>query len=549
MIRSRLMAMRILRNRDLRRLFAAFLAFNAAEYATWIAILLFAYEATGPASVGVVAMFQLVPAALIAPAVAALGDRYPRDRVLVGAYLVYGIGLSVTAAAMLIGLPAVLVYVIAAIGTAALVAIRPTQSALLPALSQTPDELTSANGAAGIIEGVGIVLGPLAAAAVLTRAGPAAIFILGAITILGGAVLVMRLRVTPVGATDDSTGGRDTDLGANPGTADGLVSGLRVVIGDPDARVVVALMSTRMLMIGAADVLFVLMAMDLLGTGQAGAGILQAALGAGTIIGGVTSFLLMGRGRLASIAAAGACLWGVALATSGWLASPLMATILIVGGGAGLAIVDVAGRTILQRSIRDAVLARVFGIQEGLAMTALALGTILVPALIAIIGLTGAVLASAAILPIVVTITWSRLVSLDSRTPVAVQAMVLLGRVALFAPLPAPTLEAIARRATWETVPQGTTVIREGDVGDRYFVLASGAVLVERDGRQLRELTTPGDGFGEIALLRDVPRTATVTTMQDATFLTVDRQTFLAAVTGNPHVLARAESVVASATM
>lgn len=142
-----------------------------------------------------------------------------------------------------------------------------------------------------------------------------------------------------------------------------------------------------------------------------------------------------------------------------------------------------------------------------------------------------------------------RVLSLDRRTPAAVQAMALLRRVGLFAPLPAPALEAIIRRATWETVPQGATVIREGDVGDRYFVLASGAVLVERDGRQLRELATPGDGFGEIALLRDVPRTATVTAMEASTFLTVDRQAFLAAVTGNPRVLARAESVVGGATM
>lgn len=543
------MAVRILRNRDLRRLLGAFLAFSAAEYGTWVAILLYAYEATGPASVGVVAVLQLVPAALIAPAAAALGDRHPRQRVLVGGYLVYGIGLAATAVVMIAGAPVALVYPVAAIGGAALVVVRPTQSALMPALSHTPDELTSANGAAGVIEGAGILLGPLIAAAVLTQAGPPAVYVLSSAAVLAGALLVIRLGSKPSTATDAAAPSAIADIAAVPRESGAMVAGLHAVLTDPDARLVVGLMSARMLMIGAADVLFVLMALELLGMGAPGAGILNAALGLGTIVGGATSFMLVGRTRLASVAAAGACLWGLALGVSGWLASPLLATCLIVAGGAGLAIVDVAGRTILQRSVRDEVLARVFGIQEGLAMSALAAGSILVPGLIAVFGLTGAILVSAALLPLLVALVWSHLVALDARTPVPAQAIALLRRVALFGPLPAPGLEAIARRATWLTVEPGSVVIREGDVGDRYFVLASGAVRVKREGRVLRELAIPGDGFGEIALLRDVPRTATVTATAESVFLTVDRGSFLAAVTGNPQVRTRADTVVAAATM
>ena len=328
-----------------------------------------------------------------------------------------------------------------------------------------------------------------------------------------------------------------------------MVAGMRAVLTDRDARLVVGLMSARMLMIGAADVLFVLMAIDLLGMGEPGAGILNAALGAGTIIGGAVSFILVGRTRLASVAAIGACLWGLALGVSGLLGAPIVATGLIVAGGAGLAIVDVAGRTILQRSVRDDVLTRVFGVQEGLAMGALALGSILVPALVAILGLNGAILAIAAILPLTVVLVWAQLVALDARTPVPVLAIALLRRVSLFGPLPAPGLEAIARRAGWLTADPGTVVIREGDIGDRYYVLASGAVRVEREGRLLRDLQLPGDGFGEIALLRDVPRTATVTATTESVFLTIDRASFLAAVTGSPLVQARAETMVAGARM
>ena len=540
------MAARILRNRDLRRLFAAFLAFNAAEYATWVAVLLYAYETTGPGSVGLVAVVMLVPAALVAPAAASLGDRYPRERVLTAGYLGYGVGLAMTAAVMVAGLPALVVYPVAALGGAALVVARPTQSALLPGLCQTPDELTSANGAAGIVEGTGIILGPLVAAAILTQAGPAAVVAVFALIVLGGAALASRLRAHPA---PDLLPLVEPDAPSSGAPADGMIPGMRVVLTDPDARLVVGLMSARMLMIGAADVLFVLMAIELLGMGEPGVGLLNAALGAGMIAGGATAFVLVGRGRLASVAAAGACLWGLTLGLSGWLASPLAAGVLIIAGGAGLAIVDVAGRTILQRSVRDGVLAGVFGIQEGLAMAALAVGSLLVPALTAVLGLTGAILVTAALLPLMVGLAWSHLVALDARTPVPAQALGLLRRVALFEPLPAPSLEAIARRVTWLSVDPGTVLIREGDVGDHFYVLASGAVTVHRQGRHLRDLTQPGDGFGEIALLRNVPRTATVTASVDSVLVALDRRAFLAAVTGNPNALARADSMVDTATM
>ena len=549
MSRSRQIALRILRNRNLRRLFVAFLVFNAVEYGTWIALLVYAYQTTGPASVGVVAVVMLVPDALIAPAAAALGDRFPRHHVLAGGYLGYGIGLAVTAAAMVGGAPAPLVYAVATIGSAPFVLVRPNQSALLPSLCQTPDELTSANGAAGIVEGVGVLIGPAVAALLLSGGGPPVVVALGAAAVFAGGLLATRLRPTSAGIPAEREPTPIAPLQSDPHAAFGAAGGLRLVLADREARLVVGLMSARMLMVGAADVLFVLMAIDLLGMGEPGAGVLNAALGVGTIVGGATSFVLVGRTRLASVAAVGACLWGLALGLSGWLASAPVATVLIVAGGAGLAIVDVAGRTILQRSIRDDVLARVFGIQEALAIGALAAGSILVPGLMAVFGLTGAILVLSALLPMIVALVWTQLVALDARTPVPTRAIALLRRVAVFVPLPAPELEAIARRAEWQSVEAGRIVIREGDLGDRYYVLASGTVLVEREGRRLRELSVPGDGFGEIALLRDVPRTATVTTTAESVFLTVDRGTFLAAVTGNRGVRARADQAVAAAAM
>ena len=183
----------VLRSPVLRRVMLAFLLFNAVEYATWVAILLYAYDATGPASVGVVALIQLVPSAVFAATAAAVADRYRRDRVLLAGYALQAISLALTAAAMLLGAPPVAVYVFATVTACLLTLTRPTQGALLPTISRTPEELTAANGLAGSMEGLGTLLGPLAAAAILVVATPGSVFLAAAVASLVGALLVVRL--------------------------------------------------------------------------------------------------------------------------------------------------------------------------------------------------------------------------------------------------------------------------------------------------------------------------------------------------------------------
>jgi len=529
-------------NRGLRVVLAAFLAFNAVEIATWVAILLYAYEAIGPASVGLVALLQLLPAALAAPPCAVLGDRYPRERVLSGGYLVQAIAEFATAGAMLGGLPPPVVLLFGAAAATSLVVTRPTQNALLPSLARTPAELTTANGAAGAAEGVGLLIGPLVAAGVLAFSVPGAVFAVGSAFMLAAAVATSVLK---------PDAGHASVAALAPIARDdrGVLAGLRTIVGDPDGRLVVGLMTARMVMLGAADVIFVFLALELIGSGQAGVGILSAALGAGAIVGGATTIVVAGRGRFHIVAAVGAAAWGTALIAAAATRSPFLAPIFIVGGAAGLSMVDIAARTILQRAVRDAVLTRVFGLQEGLSMGGQALGAVLVPVIVAAIGLVPGIIVVAAVLPVLVALGWPRLVSLDARTKPPVRELELLRTTALFRPLPLPQLEAVARRATWVTAPAGATIIAEGDPGDRFYVLASGALRVERARQFIRELTEPGEGFGEIALLRAVPRTATVTAIRPTTLLAIDRAPFLAAVTGHPAAFAAAESVVDRARM
>lgn len=538
---------RVIANRDLRRVLVAYLAFNIAEIGTWIAVLLYAYEKTGPTSVGVVALIQLLPAALIAAPAASLGDRFPRGRVLTGGYLVQSLAMLATAAAMFAAAPAWLVYAAAAITASSLVVTRPTQSALLPSLSRTPDQLTAANGAAGVVEGAGVLIGPLLAA-VLVQSHIGIVFLMAAAGLAAAALMTLRLRPDRAlagNADGDPSVGPTVDLAPNGAPDRSFRAGLRAIVADTDARLVVGLLTARMVIIGAADVLFVLMALDLLGMGESGVGILNAALGAGAIAGSAITFMLVGRRGLAYLAALGAAMWGVSLGIIGVTAEASIAPVLVIVGGAGLAVVDIAGRTILQRSIRDEVLARVFGLQESLAMAGLALGSILVAAIAGIVDLIGAIAVVAALLPIIVALSWSRLSALDRRSVVPIRALALLRRTELFGPLSPPQLESVARRAVWLTQPSGTVFIREGDQGDRYYVLASGIVRVEQRGRELRRLDRAGDGFGEIALLRDVPRTATVVAVTEVMVLAVDRGPFIAAVTGHPAAMRAAQEVVA----
>ena len=214
----------VLRSPALRRVELAFLTFNAVEFGTWVAILLYAYAAIGPTSVGVVAVAQLVPAAIVAPLSANLGDRFPRDRVLFAGYVAMAVAFGATWIAMAAEAGPVLVVIAAAFAAASLSVIRPTQGALLPSLARTPEELTAANGLSGTVEGVGLLLGPLLAAAILGSASPAAVFGAATAGCLIAAALVVRLP-RPASAVD---------LAARPGLVEpadrgGLLDGLRIV--------------------------------------------------------------------------------------------------------------------------------------------------------------------------------------------------------------------------------------------------------------------------------------------------------------------------------
>jgi MFS family permease len=517
----------VFRNPELRRLQLAFVGFNAAEWAVWIAMLVFAYRHGGATTAGLVAAAQLVPAGLFAPFAAVLADRFRPARVLALGYAAQAATLGATAAALLADGPPLLIYALAASGATAVTVTRPTQAALVPALARRPDELTAVNVVAGWIESVSLLAAPALAGVLLAVSSPGVVFAVMAGWVALSALLVLPIRgPAPIGST--STALAET------------AAGFRAVQEDADTRTVVGILAAQYVAIGALDVLFVVLALELLDIGASGAGYLNAAFGAGGVAGIAATIALVGRPRLAGPLLAGIVVWWAAFVGLGIHPSTALAFVLLAVAGGARTVVDVAGRTLLQRVARPDVLARIFGVLEGLSMAALAIGSLLTPALIAAVGARPAIVALGCVLPLVALLTASRLVVVDRAATVPVVELGLLRSLPMFASLGAPQLESLARALVPVPCAPGECVVREGDVGDRFYLVADGQLAVTT-GTILRR----GDCFGEIALLRDIPRTATVTSTTEGQLYALAREPFLETITGHPAARAEAERIAA----
>ncbi|MBA3844072.1 MAG: MFS transporter, partial [Actinobacteria bacterium] len=382
----------VLANRSLRRVQIAFAAFNGSEWGVWIAMLVYAYERGGATTAGLVAVAQLIPAGLFAPFAATLVDRHPPAKVLALSYLAQGLALAVTAAALLGGAAPLVAYALAAIAATAVTITRPTQAALLPALAQTADELTASNVVSGWIESASVLVAPALAGVLIAVGGPGAVFAVMAVLVLGGAALVSGVRAPRPARVADPEGSvlRET------------VRGFGSLAHDAPSRLLVGVLGAQFVVIGALDVLFVVLAVDVLDLGGSGAAYLNAMFGAGGVVGVVATVALVGRARLAPPLLLGLVVWSAAFVALAAFPSTPGALVLLAVAGAGRTLLDVAGRTLLQRAAPSEVLGRVFGVLEGITMGALALGSILAPAFVGLVGPRWATACAGGILPLAV---------------------------------------------------------------------------------------------------------------------------------------------------
>lgn len=524
-------------NPDLRRLQLAGAGSIVGTWAYVVALAVFAYESGGAAAVGLVALIRFLPAAVASPFASSLGDRFPRARVMLVSDLVRAAAMVAAALAIRGDLSPAIVYALAAVTSVVGTAFRPAQSAILPSLARSPEELTAANVAASTIESVGVFLGPALGGLLLAATGPDVVFAANAATFLWSAFLVAGVR-TVVPEAPEPAGER------RPSFLRGSLGGFGAIAREPRLRTVVLLTSAQTLVFGALTVLMVVLAFDLLDTGSAGVGFLNSAIGVGGLLGSVLAFALIGRRRLGTSFGVGIALWGLPIAIAALWMQPLVALALFAVIGAANTIVDVSGLTLMQRTAADHVLARVFGVLEGLLVATAGLGAMAAPALVAVLGERGALAATGALLPALTVLSWRSLASLDV-PPVPERELELLRANRIFAPLPPDTAEELAHRLAPVRLAAGDVVFRQGEPGDRFYLVAEGEVEAAPEGRAASVLG-PGESFGEIALLRDVPRTATVTARTETLLYALERDDFLAAVTGHAPSAAVAHAVVAA---
>jgi MFS family permease len=532
-LRESARAMReVFRNRGLRRLQLAWAGSIIGSWAYTVALVVYAFDQGGASAVGLVGLVRWLPSAFASPLAAILGDRFPRVRVMLTSDLLRAVALGGMAALVVTDAPVAAVYVLAAAVAVIGTAFHPAQSALLPSLARTPEELTAANVSSSTLESLGFCVGPALGGLLLAFSPIWVVFVITACTFLWSALMLAPLlREAEPPLTRES-----------PHLLDEATAGFRAIGKDPRLRLVVGLFSAQTLVNGAFGVLITVSAFDLLDLGASGVGYLNAAVGVGGIVGGLISLALVGHKRLATT-------FGVAVAGTG---APLLlvggqpstAVALIAFGLIGFAniICDVSGFTILQRGTPSEVLARVFGVLHSLIYATVAAGAVIAPVLVNAFGVRWTLVVVGLLLPILAILTHASLVRID-REPADPRRLELLLGIPMFSPLSPPVLEQLAAGLAPVSASAGEEIIRVGDHGDRFYVVSSGEVEVFVDGRPPKR---EGEGtyFGEIALLRDVPRTATVRAATDVELYALDRDDFLPAVTGHAGSAQAAEAVI-----
>lgn len=527
----------VFRSRNLRRMQLALAGSMIGDWAYATAVVVWAYDVGGAQAVGIFASVRLLLMALFAPLASSLADRYPRKAVMIVADGLRVLGVTGAVLCLFADTPPAPIFVLATLASLFGCIFRPAQMAWMPALAENPRELAASNGASSTIESLAFFLGPALGAFLIALRDVETVFLFNAATFLWSAVLVMSIhpRAEPVA---DEMG--ETEPGED--AAGGILAGFTQIWRDAGLRLVAFLVCTQTVIAGASTVFAVLFAVEYLETGPEGVGYVDSAFGVGAILGGFFAISRAARNRLTWDLGVGTFCWAAPLVLVALWPSPITVFAVVIVMGFANPLVDVNFATIVQRVAPEAVLGRVFGAFEGALIGTMALGAAVMPFLVDWMGLrpTLVVLAVAVAAPVLLMAPAMRRLDETLREPAALP---LLRTLSIFAPLAPSTLEALARQVTRVPVAAGVPVLREGEESDRFFVIESGRVQVTQGDRVLRE-EGAGEFFGEIGLLRDVPRTATITATEDTVLLALTRSAFLDAVTGSREASTAADDVV-----
>ncbi len=503
-----------------RSLFVITFVHAVAEFSAWIAVLVVAFDQGGAAATGLAVAVQLIPAALLAPVVTAAGDRFPRHLVLVTAFTALAasaLGLAILLAA---DAPLIAIYVLAAAFTVALCSTPGTVASLLVHHARTPLELMHWNVAQSFVRAAGSLLGPLLTAVALAVATPAAVFV-GLSVICAAAAATIALRLPP-----------DDRLPSNlrlPTILHDSVEGLRYVASTPGPRNTIAFIAASEVLMGALDVVFVAVAFDQLGLGGSATALIATAFAAGALMGSVWASRRI-RWRLTTFITGGVLLATLPVTVLGEPSRIGVVMMLVALLGSGHALVEIGTHTLLQRTSSERMTSRSFGVLDSSSLAAAAVGATVAGVVIDDNDLTVTVVAIGCISAAVLLAGASALRATERRTQSVDTALVdQLRTVSFLDRLPLPTLERLATGLERRSVDAGERLIVQGEPGRDFFVLLDGSAEVTIDGSVVGTLVAPAS-FGEVALLHDDVRTATVTTTTPCELAVIDQHHFLEAV-------------------
>lgn len=520
----------------LRRVLLAYGLYGLVELGTWFAVILYAFARGGAGLAGLVAVVQVVPAAVLSPLLAGVAERLPRGTALVIGYSAVAVITALTAVVLAAGAPLPLVVLLATVNTTCVAIARPIHFAALPQLSRSPQDLVSANALSTITDGLALFAGPLLAGFLTQAVGTWLVFALACLAAVIAAALCLRLGLTSATREEIVEDEPVPEWRA-------ALEGLTVLWRDWGAMALLLIMATKFVVAGASDVLGVTFSEEVLHKGESGAGVMLAGIGIGALIGGAMAAGFAVRRRLSPIVGACGLAIGVSVASVALMTVLPPAMIALAITGLGGSVLMISGRTLLQRTTDDRVLARVFAVQEGVSLLGVAVGAALAPLLVEWLHPANAWAVLGLALAVVAALAFVMIRQLDDRSILRPREVDLLRQVRFLSVLPAYELERLARNADWLEVSAGEQVIRQGEAGELFYVIDEGSFQASVDGVARASTMTAGGSFGEIALLHAVPRTATVTAQTNGRLLTLSKDEFLAVVTGSVDGRAIADEV------
>ena len=515
------------RSRPIRLLLLACCLAYAGDLGAFTAASVYVFHAGGAAYVGLLGLLKALPGALLVPLVGSWSDRVWRERLLMVSVASRALLLGVAASVMTgSGAQAGLVLVLVGMEAGLASVFRQVQAALLPWLASTPDELTHANTAVGVTQSAGMLGGPVVAAGLLAAGTPQDAMLAACGLTLVAAVVLAGVR--PLSSQHLArSAGRLKQLRLD------MAAGFEAGIGRKGVLPLVIPAAAQTFARGVLSVLTVTIAIKMFGLGSPGVGWLTVVLGAGGVLAGPAAAVFVRSKIVARCFAAGVAGWGVPMILLAFAHARYWPFLMFGLIGAANVFDDAGVYSALQQVVPSRLIGRALGVRRAVLLLSMGLGAVIAPVLIDALGARGALTTTGLLLVAITAMAVPSLTAIDHRVSAPGPDLGLMRQVSFFRPLPFAIVDQLASELQSATYEPGDVIIEDGQPGERFYMIADGRARVCKDGTELRQMG-PGESFGEIALLRQVPRTATVIAMTRLHARTLAREEFLAAVTGNP---------------